>query len=61
MYQECQISEASLTGSLIVLRVYGRVEVEWGKMKAEGCQKLIENMSRRIKAVIKAKGGHTED
>jgi len=36
------------------------VEVEWGEIKAEECQKLIESMPRRIEAVIKAKGGHTK-
>jgi hypothetical protein len=32
--------------------------VEWGKITAEDCQKLIESMPRRIEAVFKAKGGH---
>jgi hypothetical protein len=31
------------------------VEAEWGKIKAEECQKLTESMPRRIEAVIKQK------
>jgi len=33
---------------------------EWDGIPAETCQTLIENMSRRIKAVIRTKGGHTD-
>ena len=43
-----------------VWELWERVEVEWGEIKAEECQKLIESMPRRIEAVIKAKGGHTK-
>jgi len=32
---------------------------EWENITAEDCQKLIESMSRRLQAVIKAKGGNT--
>ena len=35
-------------------------EKEWNEISPEACQKLIENMPRRIQAVIKAKGGHTK-
>jgi hypothetical protein len=43
-----------------VWELLGRVEVEWGEIKAEECQKLIESMPRRIESVIKAKGSHTK-
>ena len=43
-----------------VWELWERVEVEWPKIEAEGCQKLIESMPRRLNAVIKAKGGHTK-
>ena len=43
-----------------VWELWERVVVEWGKITAEDCQKLIESMPRRIEAVIKAKGGHTK-
>jgi hypothetical protein len=33
--------------------------VEWEKIPKEVCVNLIESMPRRIKAVIKAKGGNT--
>jgi hypothetical protein len=33
---------------------------EWNKIPSEVCQNLIESMSRRLEAVIKAKGGHTK-
>jgi hypothetical protein len=35
------------------------VEEEWNGISAETCQKLIESLPKRIKAVIKAKEGHT--
>jgi hypothetical protein len=41
-------------------QLWDRVVVEWGKNSVEECQKWIESMPRRIKAVIKAKGGHTK-
>jgi hypothetical protein len=43
-----------------VWELWERVAVEWGKITAEDCQKLIESMPRRIEAVIKAKGGQTK-
>ena len=33
---------------------------EWNKISVETCRKLIESMPRRLEAVIKAKGGHTD-
>ena len=35
-------------------------QVEWEKIPAEECQKLIESMPRRIQAVLRAKGGYTK-
>ena len=43
-----------------VYELWERVEVEWNEIAAEVCQNLIESMPRRIKAVIRAKGGHTD-
>jgi hypothetical protein len=43
-----------------VYELWERVEKEWNGIFAEICQKLIESLSKRIKAVIKAKGGHTD-
>ena len=40
--------------------LWERVQVEWEKIPASECQKLIESMPRRVKAVIKAKGGYTK-
>ena len=42
-----------------VYELWDRLEKQWNKIDPETCQKLIESMPRRIKAVIKAKGGHT--
>ncbi|KAG2758126.1 hypothetical protein P692DRAFT_20679655, partial [Suillus brevipes Sb2] len=52
--------QAYETPSKGVWELWERVAVEWGKITAEDCQKLIESMPRRIEAVIKAKGGHTK-
>ena len=43
-----------------VWELWERAEVEWGKLRPEVCQKLIETIPRRLEAVIKAKGGHTK-
>ena len=43
-----------------VHELWDRVVKEWNEIPPEVCQKLIESMPRRIKAVIKAKGGHTK-
>ena len=34
--------------------------MEWDKIGLEVCQKLTESMSRRVSAVVKARGGHTK-
>ena len=36
------------------------IQEEWRKITIETCQRLILSMSNRVKAVIKAKGGHTK-
>jgi len=36
------------------------VEKEWNKISPEEFRTLIESMPRRVKAVIKANGGHTK-
>ena len=33
---------------------------EWQKIDPTTCNNLVDNMQKRIKAVIKAKGGHTK-
>jgi transposase len=43
-----------------VWELWERIEMEWGKIEVEECQRLIESMPRRVEAVIKAKGGHTK-
>jgi len=43
-----------------VHELWERVEVDWNEIAAETCQNLIENMPRRIQAVIRANGGHTK-
>lgn len=40
--------------------LWTRVEDVWAAIPAEVCQRLVETMPRRIKAVIDAKGGYTE-
>jgi transposase len=41
-----------------VYKLWERVKVEWNETAAETCQNLIESMPRKIKAVIRANGGH---
>ena len=43
-----------------VTELWERVEKEWECIDAAVCQNLIESMPRRIRAVIRAKGGHTK-
>jgi len=43
-----------------VHELWERVEKEWNEISPEVCQTLIESMPRRVKAVIKANGGHTK-
>ena len=39
-----------------VLELWERIEVEWEKIDKDTCMKLVESMTKRMKAVIKAKG-----
>ena len=43
-----------------VWELWERVAEVWNEIPPEVCQNLIESMPRRLKAVIKAKGGHTK-
>ena len=43
-----------------VWELWERVAEKWGEIEPAVCQNLIESMPRRIRAVIKAKGGHTK-
>ena len=43
-----------------ILELWDRVEKEWANIGPEVCQNIIESMPRRIKAVLKAKGGCTD-
>jgi len=40
--------------------LWERVEVEWEKIAVRECQKLVESMPKRVRAVLKAKGGYTK-
>ena len=40
--------------------LWDRLVEEWNEISPEVCQNLIESMPRRVKAVIKAHGGHTK-
>lgn len=39
-----------------IAQLWERVQVEWEKIPAEVCQNLLENMPRRVQAVLKANG-----
>ena len=43
-----------------ILELWGHVQKEWDAIKPEVCQNLIESMPRRIKALVKARGGYTK-
>jgi DDE superfamily endonuclease len=43
-----------------VHELWNRLVEEWNKTSPEVCQNLMESMSRRVKAVIKANKGHTK-
>ena len=43
-----------------VYEFWDRVVEKWNNIPAETCQTLIESMPRRIEAVIRANGGHTD-
>ena len=40
--------------------LWERVQLEWEKFTEDDCMRLIESMPSRIRAVLKAKGGHTK-
>ena len=41
-----------------VFELWDRAAEQWGRITAEQCQSLIERMPRRLRAVIRAKGGN---
>ena len=43
-----------------VEKLWRRAEIEWEKFPKEKCQKLIESMSRRVAAVLRAKRRYTK-
>jgi transposase len=43
-----------------VTELWDRVQIEWEKIPKEVCQNLIASMPSRIRAVLKANGGHTK-
>ena len=43
-----------------ILELWERVQEEWGKIKPEVCQGLIESMPRQVEAIIKAKDSYTK-
>ena len=43
-----------------MIELWERVEAEWEKIPQNICTELIDTMPKRIKAVIKAKGGYTK-
>ena len=43
-----------------IKELWDRVQVEWEAISVQECQKLIESMPNRIKAVLQAKGGYTK-
>ena len=56
---KCQLNKYS-TPPKGAHELWDRLVVEWNNIPPERCQTLIESMPRRIKAVIRAKGGHTK-
>jgi transposase len=43
-----------------ILELWERVQEEWSQIEPGVCQGLIESMSSRMEAVLKAKGGYTK-
>ena len=43
-----------------VQELWERVQKQWDKIAKDVCQKLIEGMPRRVKAIYNAKGGYTK-
>jgi hypothetical protein len=39
--------------------LWERVDHEWNKIDPDLCRSMIDSMPRRVRAVIRAKGGHT--
>jgi hypothetical protein len=39
-----------------MLEMWERIQLEWGKFDQDICLMLIESLSKRIEAVLKAKG-----
>lgn len=46
--------------SVLQYALWEMVQDEWLGLEADYCRALVESMPRRMKAVIKAKGGHTK-
>ena len=42
-----------------ILKLCEHIQVEWDKIEVAQSQELIESMPRRIREVIRAKGGYT--
>ena len=42
-----------------IRELWERCDKEWNSFSTEECQKYIESMPARVKAVLRAKGGHT--
>jgi len=50
-----------MKGHLLELQSYGgKAQKEWNDIPAFVCQNLVENMPRRIQAVLQAKRGFTK-
>ena len=43
-----------------IIELWERVDTEWNKIPPQICSSLIESMPKRIKAVLKSKGGYTK-
>ena len=43
-----------------ILQLWERVQKEWDAIPPAVCQNLIESMPRRVKALLRAKGGYTK-
>jgi hypothetical protein len=43
-----------------IYKRWKRVEVKWEKIAVKECQTLVKSMPKRVRAVLKAKGGYTK-
>jgi len=43
-----------------ILELWECVSREWEDIPASVCQNLVESMPRRVRAVLRAKGGYTK-